>query len=426
MRLSTALLLALPSLLAPTAFAEGEPGAAPQKLVVIPFAALSGDVPARAPAKAAAMLTTELKGVESLEVVSAPKAEGKHGQDRDQEALAAARAEVEKAKALRGKRKFKAAEQALRAALDQYRLAAGALPEVGEVADAWALLSAVLYNTGRDEEGLAALNAALALGPSRELPLAQTSALFARVVAEARKGVQAGPRGTLLAESTPAGATFVLDGVALGPTPMEVKDVPAGSHAWKVQLPTGERLGGTVEVAGGKQAKVSARAPVEDAESRAVASLAANTVDDALVKAVSEQARAAEAELALFGALSRSGSQLQFDLFLFTAGQKPVVRRLPTLSFDPDLLEAGMKFYELAGEFKARGTGLGDAVRVPSPVSLETLANKPKLSSATYGVAPRAASDEPSLDDAVTPTTPATPAGPRAPLEGQKRKPLKR
>ena len=146
-------------------------------------------------------------------------------------------------------RAVQAAEQALRAALDQYRLAAGALPEVGEVADAWALLSAVLYNTGRDEEGLAALNAALALGPSRELPLAQTSALFARVVAEARKGVQAGPRGTLLAESTPAGATFVLDGVALGPTPMEVKDVPAGSHAWKVQLPTGERLGGTVEVA---------------------------------------------------------------------------------------------------------------------------------------------------------------------------------
>lgn len=425
MLFSTALFLAVPALLAPLAFAEGEVGAPPQKLVVLPFAALSGDVPARAPAKAAAMLTTELKGVESLEVVSAPRAEGKQATDRDQEALAAARAEVEKAKELRGKRKFKAAEQALRAGLDQYRLAASALPDVGELSDAWALLSAVLYNTGRDEEGLAALQASLALGPSRELPLAQSSALFSRVVADVRKGVQGAPRGTLLAESTPAGATFVLDGVALGPTPLDVKEVPAGQHAWKLQLPTGERLGSTVEVAAGKQAKVSARAPVEDAESRAVASLAANTVDEPLLKAVGEQVRAAEAELALFGALSRTGNQLQFDLFLYTAGQKPVVRRLPTLSFDPDLLEAGMKFYELAGQLKAQGTGLGDAVRVPSPVSLETLANKPKLTTATYGVAPRAASEEPSLEDAATPASPATPAAPRAPLQGQKRKPLK-
>jgi hypothetical protein len=426
MRFSTALFLAVPALLAPAAFAEGEVGAAPQKLVVLPFAALSGDVPARAPAKAAAMLTTELKGVESLEVVTAPKADGKQAPDRDQEALAAARAEVEKAKGLRAKRKFKAAEQALRAGLDQYRLGASALSDVGEVADAWALLSAVLYNTGRDEEGLAALQAALALGPARELPLAQTSPLFARVVADVRKGIQAAPRGALMADSTPAGAPFVLDGVTLGPTPLDIKEVPAGQHAWQVQLPTGERLGGTVEVAAGKQAKVSARAPVEDAESRAVASLAANTLDEPLLKALGEQARAAEAELALFGALSRTGNQLQFDLFLYTAGPKPVVRRLPTLSFDPDLLEAGMKFYELAGQLKSQGTGMGDAVRVPSPVSVETLANKPKVTLATYGVAPKAASEEPSLDDAAPPANPATPAAPRVPLEGQKRKPLKR
>jgi tetratricopeptide (TPR) repeat protein len=393
-------------------------------VVVVPFAALSGDVPQRACAKAAGMVAKELEGVESLRVVTVPKAESSKPADRDQEALAKARALVEEAKGLRAKRKFKAAEKALRDAVDQYRLSASALQDVGEFADAWALLSAVLYNTGRDEEGLQALNAGLVLAPARELPLAQTSALFARVVADARKAVQSGPRGTLLAESTPAGATLVLDGIALGRTPLDVQQVPAGQHAWRMELPTGERLGGTVDVAGGKPSKLSARAPTEDAEARALASLAGNTVDDAAVKALSEQARAAEAELVLFGAISRSGKGLQLDTFLLTVGPKPTVRRLATLASDVDLLEAGMRIYELAGRLKTEGTGIGDVVRIPSPVSVETLASKPKLAQATYGVAPKAASasDEPSLDE---PTPAAGADKPRKPLD-QKRVPLKK
>jgi hypothetical protein len=412
------------ALVARPALADPEPGAPPQAVVVVPFAALSGDVPPRACAKATGMVAKELEGVESLRVVTVPKPESTRPVDRDQEALAKARTLVEEAKALRGKRKFKAAEQALRDAVDQYRLAASALQDAGEFADAYALLSAVLYNTGRDEEGLQALNAGLVLAPARELPLAQTSALFARVVADARKGVQSGPRGTLLAESTPAGATLVLDGMALGRTPLEVQQVPVGQHAWRMELPTGERLGGTVDVAAGKQSKLSARAPTEDAESRALASLAGNTVDDAAVKALAEQARAAEAELVLFGALSRSGKGLQLDTFLLTVGPKPTVRRLATLSSDVDLLEAGMRIYELAGRLKTEGTGIGDLVRVPSPVSVETLASKPKLAQATYGVAPKDASssDEPSLDE---PTPAAGPEKPRKPLD-QKRVPLKK
>jgi hypothetical protein len=412
------------ALLARPVLADPEPGAPPQAVVVVPFAALSGDVPPRACAKAAGMVAKELEGVESLRVVTVPKAESNKPADRDQEALGKARTLVEEAKALRGKRKFKAAEKALRDAVDQYRLAASALQDAGEFADAWALLSAVLYNTGRDEEGLQALTAGLVLAPSRELPLAQTSALFARVVADVRKGVQSGPRGTLLAESTPAGATLVLDGIALGRTPLEVQQVPVGQHAWRMELPTGERLGGTVDVAAGKQSKLSARAPTEDAESRALASLAGNTVDDAAVKALSEQARAAEAELVLFGALSRSGKGLQLDTFLLTVGPRPTVRRLATLSSDVDLLEAGMRIYELAGRLKTEGTGIGDVVRIPSPVSVETLASKPKLAQATYGVAPReaSASDEPSLDE---PTPAAGAEKPRKPLD-QKRVPLKK
>ena len=425
MRFSTGLLLAS-ALLARPALAEPEPGAPAPSVVVLPFAALSGDVPPRACAKAAAMVSKELEGVETLKLVAAPRHEASKPTDRDQEALSRARAGVEEAKALRAKRKFKAAEKALRDALDQYRLAASALQEVGEVADAWALLSAVLYNTGRDEEGLQALTAALVLAPSRELPLAQSSALFSRVVADARKNVQSSARGTLLAESTPSGATLVLDGIPLGRTPLEVKDVPPGQHAWKVELPTGERLGGTVDVAAGKQSKVAARPPVEDAEDRALASLAANTVDEAAVKAMTEQARAAEAELVLFGAVSRAGKGLQLDAFLLTVGPKPTVRKLATLSSDVDLLEAGMRIYELAGRLKTEGPGIGDLVRIPSPVSVETLASKPKVAQAAYGVAPReASSDEPSLDEPTPAAGPAGPPQPRKPLE-QKRVPLKK
>ncbi len=416
-RLST-----LTALLASVAFAQGEAPAAAApaikpRLTVLPFAALTGDVPQRAGTKAVGMLTTEFKSADSFALIDGKKEKGAGSAE---EALEAARKAVTEAKDLRGKKKLRLAEEALQRAITGYKNATAALPEVGEVVDAYALLSAVQYNTGRDEEGAKSLNQAITLAPDRELPLAQTSALFARVVTDARKVLKDGARGTLMMESSPSNAPVLLDGLALGTTPLSVKDVPPGLHFWKATLPSGEPLGGVIEVMAGKQAAVKAASASKDPESRLLSSLAQNKLDAELVAAAREHAKSSEADLVVFGALSKEGKGLALDTFLFAASTGDV-RRMARASFDTELLSAGMEFFNLAGELAKHGDKVGEPVKVPSSVSMTLIASgASKLAEAKYGVVPGKEGAE-----GLEATEPAKEEGPRKPLE-KRRGPLKR
>ncbi len=153
-------------LLAAPGFAQDAAEAKP-KLILLPFATLGIDVSARVGVKAAGMLTTELKSSEKFEIIELKAAQADEGAD----ALAAAKKLVDEAKELRSKKKFRLADEALQKALATWRASAPAVTDVGDVVDATALLSAVQFNTGRDDEGTKSLNAALALAPDRELPL---------------------------------------------------------------------------------------------------------------------------------------------------------------------------------------------------------------------------------------------------------------
>lgn len=421
----TRLLIALTASFALSAFAQGAeapvaPPAIKPKLTVMPFAALTGDVPQRAGAKALGMLTTEFKSADSFALVDAKKEKGTSGAE---EALEVARQAVTEAKEFRSKKKFRLAEEALQRAITAYKSAPGELPEMGEVVDAWALLAAVQFNTGKDDEGARSLNQALALAPERELPLAQTSALFARVVADSRKALQDGPRGALMLESAPSNAPVLLDGQALGSTPLSVKDVPPGLHFWKATLPSGEALGGVVEVTAGKQSLAKASSASKDPESRLLSSLAQNKVDADLVAAAREHAKAAEADLVVFGALSREGKGLALDTFLFTAATGDV-RRMARAAFDTELLSAGMEFFNLAGELAKKGDKVGEPVKVPSSVSMTLITGgSTKLAEAKYGVVP---GKELGLEGIDATPEPTRDEGPRKPLEGKRRGPLKR
>lgn len=411
--------LCLAVLLSSSAVAQGEltPQPAP-KVAVMPFAALSGDVPQRAGQKASAMLANEFKNLESVQLVALQKGGGQSGADQYAEELGKARALVEQAKGHRKARKFRLAEEALNQALALYKTNAAGLTDVAEVMDAYALLSAALYNTGRDEEGHKALVTAVSFAPSRDLPLAQTSALFGRVVLDARKAVQLSSKGTLLLESSPSGAQVTVNGIALGATPMEVKDVPAGEHVWRVQLPSGEVVGGVANVASGKQTKVSGQATTQDPESLALSALAENTLDEAAVNAISEVGRTANAEVVLFGGMSRDGKTLALDAFVYSVVTNEV-RRLPRMSFDTELLSAGMEFYNLAGDLSKNAMKSGELIRPPSSVASRPIATSSKVATATFGI-PLGKSEGLETTDADK-----APAGDRKPIP-VKRKPLKR
>ena len=125
----TRLLLALTITLSLSAVAQGEATPAPAgpkpKLTVMPFAALTGDVPQRAGAKAVGMLTTEFKSADSFALVD-PKKEKLAGGAED--SLEVARKAVTEAKDLRAKKKFRLAEEALQRAITAYKTAPAALP----------------------------------------------------------------------------------------------------------------------------------------------------------------------------------------------------------------------------------------------------------------------------------------------------------
>ncbi|MHB8878628.1 MAG: PEGA domain-containing protein, partial [Myxococcaceae bacterium] len=362
-------------------------------------------------------LSTELKNTEGVQLVDARKGAGA---DPFQEGLERARKLVDEAKDQRKTRKFRLAEESLTKAVAEYKASAAGLAEVGELVDTYALLSAVQFNTGRDEQGHASLNIALAMAPARDLPLAATSALFNRVVTESKRAIQLAPRGMLLVESTPPGAAVTIDGVLLGNAPLQVKDVPAGLHVWKVSLPSGETTGGLVEVAAAKPSKVSGQTQAKDPESRILATLAQNKLDAEVVAAAKEHAKAAESDLVLFGALSKEGKGLALDCFLLQAATGEL-RRLPHLTFDTELLSAGMEFFNLASQIKERGAKIGEPARVPGPVSLQTVASGVKLAEAQYGVQ---AGKDLSLD--ADPGEGPKDTGPRTPLEPKKRVPLKK
>lgn len=402
-------------LVSSAALAEETAPAAPQKLGVLPFASLSGDVPARAGQKASGMLSTEFKNAEGLQFVDLRHSAGADAANGD--ALSDARKLVDEAKEQRKKKKFRLASEALTKAVGAYRTNAASVADVAEVVDAYALLSAVQYNTGRDDEGLASLKTALALAPDRDLPLAATSQLFARVVADTRKAVKDAPKGTLQIETTPSGAPVAVDGVLLGNTPLQVKEVPPGLHFWRATLPNGEVLGGVAEVASGKTAKVTGTSTSKDPESRLLSAVSQNRLDADLVKAAQELTAASGLDLLVFGTLSKEGKGLALDSFIYAA-KGGEVRRLSRAAFDTELLSAGVEFYNLAGQLSSKGPKSGDPVKVPSPVIAALGPSGVKLAEAKYGVQPGkgeldVGEDAPAAKD----EGPRKPAGPRKPLQ---------
>lgn len=400
------------------------------KVAVVPFAALSGDIPQRAGTKAAGMLSNELKNAEGLALAEDPK-KGPAGAAADpyKETLDEAKGLVEEARSLREKRKFRAAEEALTRAIAAFEKGAPGMAEPGELQDAYVLLSAIQFNTGRDEEGAKSLDTALGLQPVRELPLAKSSALFTRVVTDARAAQARAPKGSLLVESSPAGAAVTVDGVALGSAPLQISDVPPGVHVWRVQLPSGEATGGVVRVMAQKQAKVLGQSSGQDPESKMLATLSMNRIDQSVLDAAKTYAKEVSADLLIFGALSRDGKNLALDSFVLKADSGEV-KRLPRSVFDPELLSAGMEFYNLVGSLAKDGLKVGSDTRLPGPVSNTFKQGGVKVAEVRYGEAPKQADATDVLGMDTTPIgkgdPAAKPAEDRKPLAPKKRVPLKR
>jgi tetratricopeptide (TPR) repeat protein len=461
----TTLLLTLILGVLPTASRSAEPRKARTrdvKVAVLPFQAVSADVPARTGPRVTARLAAEVHAAAGLALVELPRATEEttgvasvaraageatstaqavaHGTAQDARAMPAvargtakeatatslamsrdavdpltiAREAMKEATTAWDARDFKRAEAALGRALDAYAAGAAQLTEASELADAYALRAAVRYATGRDAEAAASLTQALALAPNRPLPLAATSPLFAKTVERVRAAQESGPRGGVRFESIPSGLAVTLDGRPVGTAPLRVTDVPPGAHLWRSVLPSDDAVGGVVEVAPDKQAVVQVRPSGTGPDAALALALASNRLDTAALEAASALGRAAGADLVVLGTVARTVTGLAVDAFVLAPGDT-TPRRLARLSVDTELLEASAPLREGIAAVAARGVEAG--VTEPLPVvPAPGDAFAPPPSQVAYPVSTERAPEAPK---------PAAPAPDRKPLQPI-RKPLVR
>ncbi|WP_217446248.1 MULTISPECIES: PEGA domain-containing protein [Myxococcus] len=331
------------------------------KVAVLPFQAVSGDVPARAGPRLAARLASEIHGMAGLALAEPPVPSPT---DVKTDALAAAQAAVQEATTARAARDFTRAESALGRALDAYAANAPHLQDGAELADTYALRAAVRYAIGRDDEAASALTHALAIAPGRPLPLAATSPLFAHTVERVRAAHATQPRGVLRFESFPQGLEVTLDGSSAGTTPVRVTQVPPGAHLWRATLPSGESVGGVVEALPEREVTFTIQPTGTGATAALALALSGNRLDTSALQAASTLGREASADLVVFGTLSRSDTGLALDAFVFAPGDA-APRRLPRLAMDLELLDAGEPLRALAAQLASRGVEAGLTETLP-------------------------------------------------------------
>ncbi|MDC0713704.1 hypothetical protein POL68_34880 [Stigmatella sp. ncwal1] len=397
--------LALPLLLLLGATAGAQGGA--RRVAVVPIQAVSGDMTSRSGPRLTERLMSEVRGAGGLSLVTPPL------EEPPPDRLAQARAGVKEAGTLRQQRDFAGAQGALDKALEGFASLASSLPNGNELADAYALRAAILYAQGKDEAASRDLVFALTLAPGRTLPLAASSPLFAQTVSRAHAALREQPRGSVRFASAPLGVAVTLDGQPVETTPVRVTGVPPGLHLWRTVLPSGEVTGGLVEVASGREAVVTIRPPGEGPGAVLAAALAGNRLDAPAVDAAVALGQTLRADLLLFGTVSLTEETgLVFDSFILAPDTR-APRRLPRITLDAELLDAGPRLRGLTSALASQGAQAGEPVALPvSPASQG--APEPRLLQVQYPVVERSE----------VPATPAVSAPSRAPLTP--RKPLVR
>jgi tetratricopeptide (TPR) repeat protein len=376
--------------------------AAPAKVAIAPFAPASGDVPVSAGEKLAALLAAQLEGSDAV----APAALPAEANPAAEQALKAAREAIGAAQERARKGKHSSAAGAYREAVASFQAAAALLEDSAELADAHAALAAELYLTANDDEAKRELESAVSLAPKRAFAGEATSPLFAAVVRRAREASASLERSRIRFESTPDRARVQLDGAEAGRTPLEIRDVPAGEHLFRILLPTGRVEGGVLQLSGARAERAGASLGGSGPQAKLLAALSKGRLDAEAANLASQTAAGAGAEFLVFGCLVVQGSDLALESFLYSAARGEVAR-LPAQRFDLELLSAGTALFKVAGEIAARVERFGEPERIPGPIFRFPAPAAAELTEVGYA----------SLAPGDPPERPLAPRGPRRPID---------
>jgi hypothetical protein len=159
--------------------------------------------------------------------------------------------------------KFEEAARLLRKGVEQM-LTDPATADHGLINEALVAAAAAQFRLGDEKASQATLTQIARMNPQFSLPEGRYPPVFTRELEKAKKRVEKGPKGGIWIEGPP-NAIALVDGRALGPVPV-MDEVPAGSHAVRVDGAKGERFGQLVEVKGGSVTKVKATLGLQPGE----------------------------------------------------------------------------------------------------------------------------------------------------------------
>lgn len=363
-------------------------GLGTERIGVLPFAPLSGDVPAGAGDKGAEILQKALKTQSEFEVVPRQDTAVAAGAPL----LSQARQKLAEARAAVAAHRGSVAATAYRAALSADALAVATLDSFDEVIDANAELGTLLYRMGQDDEGQRAIFEALRLAAGQPLKVLAGSPTFAATAEALQKRVAQLGKGSVRVESTPTGADVYVDGQAAGKAPVLLRDLPAGRHYLRALLPSGDTWGAVVEVAPKSEPHLRAQSGAAGPSGEVGGQLAENNLQPSVLAALKKAAAEQKVAFLVLGALHRTLNGLALDPFLYDQARGKVTR-LKRVAFDAELLEAGLQMDKVVAEIQKQVGGDAPPLPLPAKAAPDLAAERELATEFHFGGTPDAPLD---------------------------------
>lgn len=353
---------------------------APARIAVLPLVPLDGAIKAGAGETLRDLLAAELNrqspdrgmadgtrfGAYRAEAVTMPIDAGA------EEALAAARGELDAARRHVAEGSLDAAIAAFEASIARMEAALPALQGSLPLAGAYSALALALFQRGRDADAETALNRAILLSPDAPLAEEASSPRLAWKVGQRRAELARLATARVDVDSVPRGALVEVDGRPIGRAPLRVEGLSPGRHLVRAILPTsGRPLARMIEV--GPEARIEFRPAGGGGLGLLLDLLAENRLDERAIDAALEVASAQGAAHVIGGVLSTEDmaagapGMVRLDAFVIDARSRTLLRIAPT-RFDADLLSAGIELSRMVRALVESEVGTGEAVEPPFAV----------------------------------------------------------
>ncbi|MFT6627228.1 MAG: hypothetical protein ACJA1R_000484 [Flavobacteriales bacterium] len=317
-------------------------------------------------------------------------------------AVAAAAAAYDQGTSLYVLTDFAAASQSYEQSVTLYQENISDVTSFDRVIDGTFRLAECQFKSGAEEAARVTLTQALALDPER-VSGEGAGQVYTQFYDSIQSTAERNGAGTLTVDSTPSGLPIVVNGQALGTTPLTL-EVPAGQHYIRVANDDDMGVGAVVTVPRSQQVErtldlnraLTARSGASaNAEPRYLRSLRSEvergTVSDALVPYMRELATRQGVPYVLVGVVLKSDSEYEAHTFLYRA-EDGLFANIPVQAFDAELGTVTVNSYQLAANIARaiRDFPSDDLVTGAPLISPAALSAAPTLSpSAAPAPAPR-------------------------------------